>query len=370
MQITIDRTNLDAVAASLPRKGGTMPPLARLTARDGSLTIIASNDATGEAMRFRRACVVGKPGEAVVDASLLVEAIRSAGDTLTITAEARRLVLTWGRSRHAIPLVPDLYPREPVTAEGAWTVGAAALVRAIVRTVGYVETGRATAMNGIYVHADPQNPRRAVFVATDRHRLSVASIEALSDVVTGRHTTMPAEVANAIVRMVGKRASTVSIGVASGVVSVAVDDDAASWPALDADFPDFRAIVPRADLALVRHTSPEFIAALKRHTAATSGTPTGTLMVFNGESLKLGTVREDVQAIDEVTAESDHAGTWERGVRAMYLAEAIETVGGDAAIYSGPSAAAPMLLHGADRGEDGYVIVMPMALNAIARGDL
>lgn len=375
MQFTIDRSNLDAVASALPRKAsGTIPPLVRVDASGAEVTITASSDFSGDAYRFKRVCVVAKSGACVVDSSLFVEAVRSAGDTLNIARVGTKLVLTWGKSRHTIPVIEDLFPREPSGDVPGFSLPAQALASALSRTLGYVEATRASALAGIGLTPDPDNGTRGVFAATDRARLSVAIVQANDEVDADPRTLIPADVAQSIVRMIGKRNDVATFSVHHGAVRLAIGDDVATWPGLDGEFPDWRTIVPplKHTPALIHvDDSAPLSSALRRHVSVAAGAAHGTLLVRDGDAVRIGTARDDVSILDSVDVESDHDGAWERGFRAQFVADAIDTVGGGAVtIRSASSGMAPHVVTGADDGADGYVLVMPMRVDQIRRGDL
>lgn len=311
------QTNLAALVSAVPSRNADTE--ATLSVADGHATLSTVTDGGAARARIRRAVDVQRPGDVVVSAAVLRDAVRGLpkGGNVEVRQNAHKLTLYAGGSRTTIPVIPDAPPSwwTPPQPDGAWRFAADPLVSALrrVRPSVAVEDVR-WGFNGLLVQNDNGVAR---FTATDRHRLHTATAAALEVGALPAQTLIPPA---AIVGIEAAAVGEVSLLIEAGAVTLWTGDDVLSWATVDGEFPDWRQVVPGEYPTRIIARAGELSNALKRHI---NGAARVTRAEFSHDALTLTTAHDVVEVADTVAIELDGPVPRDVGMNARYMVEAI-----------------------------------------------
>ncbi|MCB0916002.1 MAG: DNA polymerase III subunit beta [Actinobacteria bacterium] len=308
MKLRVERDALaDAVswtARTLPKMSGTLSGI--LLDATGEILDLSSYD-LDVSSEASLPSVVEEPGRVLVSGKLLADIARALpAAPVTIASDAGRVVLTCGRTRFTLPLLPETdYPPLPELPPEAGKTTGAAFAQAVGQT--FVATSKIDTMAmfmGIRMEIVGED---LTLAATDRYRLAVRELT-WSPAAVGfeREVIVPGkslfDVAKSLsgsefvhLALAADERSDRSLGVVG-------DDRKFTTRLLDGQFPKFRDLLPRDFSSSVRANVAELSDAIKRVALVAERHMPVRLNISEGEiELRVG-ASEETQAVESVEA--------------------------------------------------------------------
>ncbi|GLK71679.1 DNA polymerase III subunit beta [Ancylobacter dichloromethanicus] len=287
MNITLERA---AFLAALQRarhaveRRNTVPILANvlLRASAGRLTLIATDLDIEIEDSLPAECAA--EGETTLPAQTLLDIVKKLPEgtqiKLEVSADKGTAVLRAGRSRFALQtLLPSDFPSLARVEDGvAFDLPGHALADAIERVKFAISTEETRYyLNGIYLHRDPQVADRLRLVATDGHRLSLASltVEGLPDFPG---VIVPRKAVEELSRM-AQAADKAPLALRVSQVKLAATLGKACFTTklIDGTFPDYGRVIPSGNDKVATLQAEELNAAVDR---------VGTVAAERGRAVK------------------------------------------------------------------------------------
>jgi DNA polymerase-3 subunit beta len=309
---------------------------------------------------------VTKPGGLTLPAKALADVVKSlAADAVTIRAQENNFAqVSGGRAEFKIVgLGARDYPQLPALPEVFTPVDAAALGALIDRVAFSVSTDESRYhLSGALLE---QRERGLRMVSTDGHRLSLADVatevrlgrDEAGDILIPRKALLE-------LRRAMDAADQVGLGFTSGHIHARLGDATISARLLEAKFPPYEAVIPKAVHRTVEVERETLAAALKRVGLFSPEKSGGVSMEVREATL---TIRTDSPELGEAREEVDivsvaGAGRIAVGWNARYLGEALAKLDGDRVAFDfGEGPEDPGVLRPLE-GNDCLFVVMPMRL--------
>ena len=213
-------------------------------------------------------------------------------------------------------------------------------------------------LSGIYFEKSGQNSLR--LVATDGHRLSLVE-DFLSGNISLSSGILVSRKAVSELRKILKQGESVQVG-CEGNFFVTVGEDVNLFSRLiDADFPDYRQVIPKSTEFQMELDKNMFLSALKRVCVFSSEKTKSVKITFGKNLITLTSVSPEVGEAREAF-EVDYIGeTREIGFNGKYLMDSLEVVDQDDVSFGFSDELSPTLLKPKDKKN--YVcVVMPMRI--------
>jgi DNA polymerase-3 subunit beta len=238
MKLTIQRADLARVITNVGRvveARNTIPILSNvlLTASTDGLRVTGTDldiVATDTA-----AASVSKPGTVCVNAKLLADIAKKAGGEITLSTDKGQLIVTSGRSRFALGVLPaDDFPSlDGGSYTASFDIDLAALFAPVSFAISTEEVR--FYLNGVFFRSTGTD---SVAVATDGHRLARnkgPSIPEFEGIIVPKKT----------VGLLPK--GTVSVSVSSQKIRIDAGDFIITSKLIDGTFPDYQRVIPTAN---------------------------------------------------------------------------------------------------------------------------
>ncbi|MEZ0095042.1 DNA polymerase III subunit beta [Streptacidiphilus sp. EB129] len=376
MDIRIPRRDLAAAVATAAHALPHRPPVPvmaglRLTASaDGRLEVAGFDYEVST--RATATCSVDQPGQALVSGRLLADITKALPDqTVHITTEASRAVLTCGRSRFTLWLLPiDEFPALPELPGVVGQVDAELWAAAIAQTA--IAAGRddtLPVLTGIRVEVEGD---KVVLAATDRYRFAVR--ELLWKPEQAEHTAVALVPAKTLHETARSLAGAGSVDLAlsagargDGLLGLTGPDLDITTRLLEGEFPKFRALFPTEFTSVATVPTGPFAEAVRRVAlVAERNTPIRLNFTQSGLVIEAGS-GDDAQAVDRLDAdlEGDDISI---AFNPAYLLDGLTAANSPVTQISFVSPTKPALLQGkADQGaeaDDSFkYLIMPVRLS-------
>lgn len=296
---------------------------------------------------------VNVPGRLTVNAKLLGDLAKKATGDVTMTLEAEKFIVKYGRSRFTLQTLPA--EDFPSLTAGAYTaefdIDLAALFAPVAFAISTEETR--WYLNGIYFRggAGAAGGGETVAVATDGHRLAKhvgPVLPAFEGIIVPRKT----------VGLIPKGAVTVSVS--STKISIASGDLVLTSKLIDGTFPDYERVIPTTE-------RNDKVVTVDRDAIMKAADRVATVSSERGRAVKMtiapGSVRLVVNSADAGTAEdeieAEYSGeTLDIGFNAQYVKEVFGTLPAGPVSLALADSGSPALVTG---GADGWTgVLMPM----------
>lgn len=370
MQLTIERSALLKALGhvqSVVERRNTIPILSNvlLTAGRDRLTF-AATDLDMEMVDEAEA-QVNVEGQITAPAHTLYEIVRKLPDgaevSLTYSGEDPRLVISAGRSRFNLPVLPaGDFPVMANEASGArYVLPKEDLARLIDKTRFAVSTEETRYyLNGLYLHtvADGGIPLLRA-VATDGHRLALAETPAPEGAAGGPGVIVPRKTIDQVRRLLDDGAGTVQVQVSAQKIRFEFGEASLTSKVIDGAFPDYLRVIPKGNDKRADIDNTLFAKAVDRVATISAEKSRSVKLAFDNDRVKL-TVRnmEAGQAEEEVEIGYSE-DPFEIGFNARYLLDVAGQIEGEVATFMFADPASPTLvLDPADIGVQ-YVL-MPL----------
>ena len=371
MKLTIDRALLLKALGhvqSVVERRTTIPVLANvlMEARDGSLSFSAT-DLDIEVQEKVGAEVV-QSGATTAPAHLLFDIVRKLPDGVDVElahdAGAERLHIRAGRSRFSLScLARDEFPS---LSEGEFPyqfkVESDVVTKMIDKTRFAISTEETRYyLNGIYLHIrEHDGDRRLCAVATDGHRLAMASEEAPEGSLEIPGVIIPRKAVGELRKLLDdSEEPMVEVSLSESRIRFVFDMVVLSTKLIDGTFPDYERVIP-SDNDRVLKVSPEHFSKAVDRVATVSFEKTRAVkLALSPQKLELSVTSPDAGSASEELEVDYDASPLEIGFNARYLLDINAQLDGSESRFEFKDPASPTVIRSAE--DEGLLFVlMPM----------
>jgi DNA polymerase-3 subunit beta len=371
MEFTIDRSVfLDGVQKTLGivEKKTTMPILNNVlirASRDG-IRIFATDREIGLVADYE--AQVSHEGEVTLSARKLYEMIREIqSGTIHFERNEQYLVtLTAQKAIYKIPGIPaDDYPAVVVSEEiNFFRMRGQVLKEMIVRTAFSMSGDEVRKnLNGVFFESDEETPGLLKAVATDGHRLAMASTYSGDKdfLKLEKGVIIPRKGVIEIRKILDGEAGDILIGVQQGMCVIKTDRTMLKVGLIDADYPDYRRVIPSDKGLVVQFEKEASLHALRRMGVISSDRYSGVIVKLQENKIILNSTNPDVgEANDEIEVVY-HGNELEVGYNVNYLIDAIEAVDEKNVIFEMRPGMKPGMIRPVDN-MNYFSIIMPLRI--------
>ena len=274
-----------------------------------------------------------------------------------------------GYSDRDAPKFPALTPEQTRTAT---TVGASDL-REMLDGVRYAVCKDETRfhLNGVLIEATSARTR---MVATDGHRLTMVERDACMNALDAstrltKGAIIPSKACAVAVRLLAK-APTCELTVTDTHAWVCREGTEIVAKLIDAQFPPYEQVIPRAHVGHVIVDIARLTSALKRSKKICTSTRGATLALASGKLTVSADHPESGTVSHEIPVEHEGCAAWKVGINPAYLLETLDAFDvGDRVVISVNKELDPIVVRTVDdyamldiRSERAIAVVMPMRL--------
>jgi DNA polymerase-3 subunit beta len=356
---------LQAVAGIIERRH-TLPILSNvLLAGDGGRLAFVATDIEIEISAAAAAEAQGADGKSfTVGARKLLDILRALpeGAEVTLAAADKRLQVRSGKSRFQLQtLPPEDFPRLAAP-EGA-TVALELPQKDLKGLLALVQYAMAQQdiryyLNGLLMVVDAGELR---VVATDGHRLAVATKAVAARDVGRQEVILPRKTIIELTKLLGDTADPVTIELSASQARFRFDGVLLASKLVDGKFPDYQRVIPSAHTKQLQMSRQLLGQALQRAAILTSDKFRGVRWVLGDGSLRIScTNTEQEEAQEELDV--DYKGeALDIGFNVQYLLDVLNNLTVDAVQVSLGDANSSALITVPGRDDFKYV-VMPMRI--------
>lgn len=372
VKLRVERDALaDAVswtARTLPKTSGTLSGILL----DAQTEVVALSsydmDVSSEA---EVDAVVEEPGRVLVSGRLLADIARNLpAAPVTMAADAGKVLLTCGRSKFTLPLLPEEdYPPLPEMPPEAGKTSGAVFAQAVGQT--FIATSKSDNLpmfTGIRLEIDGED---LTLAATDRYRLAVRELTWSPEAIGfEREVIVPGRGLNDVAKSLAN-AEFVHLGLAAddrGDRSLGVAGGGRRFTTrlLDGQFPKFRDLLPVEFASQVRADVTELSEAIKRVKLVAERNMPVRLTITDGEiELRVGTA-DETQAVEAIEATLEGTGMT-IAFNPDFLLDGLHALGTSTAVIrynepTKPSVIAGAAEPGAEPSPDYRYLLMPVKI--------
>jgi DNA polymerase-3 subunit beta len=364
MEVALDR---DAFLKGLqmvhnivePRQ--TIPILANvLLEADGETVRVTATDLEVGARVSIPARVAGK-GAITVSARKLAEIVKelpAAMLTFKVGDNAAVTLRCAGVSYRLVGMAPDDFPAVVPAAPPAWlTIEAKTLREMLAQTVFAVSHDESRfALNGVLFQLHPKEVR---FVATDGHRLAVAT-RGVGHGLSGVTGIVPRKAVTEILRVIGA-GEDVQIAITENQFVMQMPNFVMTTRLIEGQFPNWEAVVPRSHPGRLAIKRPAIVAALRRVSVMAEERNRPVRFTLVPGKLTLTAAHQELGEAEE-SLEVDYTGAEVSiGFNSRYVLDALAPMETDDVVFEFKDALSPGVLKSAE--DEGYCcVIMPMRI--------
>lgn len=218
-------------------------------------------------------------------------------------------------------------------------------------------------LNGIFFDMDQDHAGVLKAVATDGHRLSMVSVYSGDKdfLKLEKGIIIPRKGVSEIRKLLESESGDIFIGVHHGTCVLKTDHTMLKVSLIDADYPDYRRVIPSEKGTEVRFEKDIALHALRRMNVISSERYSGVIIKLTEGKMILNSTNPDVgEANDEIEV-SCPAGELEVGYNVNYLIDAIEAVDEKNIVFEIGSGMKPGVIRPADNDKF-FCIIMPLRI--------
>jgi DNA polymerase-3 subunit beta len=371
MKFTVQRnTFLEGIqkTLSIVEKKTTMPILNNILLRTGNnmITIVATDREIGLVADY--GAEILEEGQVTVSARKLYEMIREIqGDSVQFEAnESHRVTVTCQKIIYKIPgLSADDFPS---VIDDRTDVNFSSMqgkfIEGLIRKTSFAMSGDEMRknLNGVLVETlDDGGKNTLRMIATDGHRLAIASADigeaALFKLEKG--IIIPRKGLNEIKRLIEDAPEEIFVGIRQGMCIVKTDSTMLRVSLVDAEYPDYRRVMPAEKGIVVQFEKDAILHALRRMSVISSERYSGVIIALSEGKMVLESTNPDVGEAKEEIEIAYHEKDISIGYNVKYLIDAMEVIDDETVVFEIGVGMKPGVIKSAHNDE--YVcIVMPL----------
>jgi len=343
MEFTIQRSELLAglyLTQGIVERRTTVPILSNVLIQSEPQGVVVA--ATDQEVTVRRLCeaTVKQKGMLTTSARKLYEMVREfpEGQIKLRSLDSGWIEISMERARFRLV---GLDPREfPTTAKGADTaassplrISSTVLAEMIERTV-FAMTPDETRTNLHGVYFEGVGPGLLRLAATDGHRLALVTRAVEGDTLE-KGVLLPRKAVMELRKVLECDEEMVDFRVEGGVAHAWRGPVQLTMRLAEAEFPDYRQVVPAKSERVATLAVGDFLSALRRIAVVSSERTRGVKMQLEAHRLELSSINPDVgEGTEEI--ETDYEGeSLSIGFNARYLIDALSLLAGEERIEIG-----------------------------------
>jgi DNA polymerase III subunit beta len=355
---------------SIVEKKTTMPILNNvlIKAEKNKITIIATDREIGLVADYDAEIL--NNGDVTVSARKLYEMIREiGGDTIQFEAnESHRVTVTSQKIIYKIPGLPaDDFPSvaDDRSELNFYKIKGELLERLIHKTSFAMSADEMRKnLNGVFFETiDEGGKNKLRMIATDGHRLAMANVdtEGIPFLRLEKGIIIPRKGLAEIRRLIENAPEEILVGVRQGMCVISTDSTTLRVSLVDADYPDYKRVIPTEKGVLVQFDKDAILHALKRMSVISSERYSGVIIKLENGRMVLESANPDVgEAKDEIEVDY-HDKEFSVGYNVRYLIDAIEVIAEKTVIFEIGAGMKPGVIRPAESDE--YLcIVMPLKI--------
>jgi DNA polymerase-3 subunit beta len=360
---------LSRVSGFVDKKGGNSSILSsvllqadstglRYTGTDKTLTVLGQVAAT-----------VSRPGEAAVDASNLLTIVKAiSGDTVHCTSvDGQRLEVRAGASTFRLTSQPggEFPVTPPLDQSRSLRIAPDALARILDQTLFSVAgDDNRYGLNGAHFEqvtaADGSTMLRVV--ATDGNRLSWSQAPFTGELAIGRKSLVPRKGLVEVRRLLEGVKSDVEIAFGERAAVVRLDDCTIHMRLLEADFPDYRQVLPNAFKRKAVVTRVELSEALKRVLIFAQDSSRSVKFACAEDTITLSSRKLDAGESKEEVRMDLQGEPITMGFNGRFLQEVLSVISSERVLLELGDTLSPCIVKSTDSA-DALFVVMPVRLD-------
>ena len=379
MNFSVERDQLEGMLArvqGVAERRHAMPILSHLlltAAKKGEpgggpgITVVASD--LEIVIRCTQPLDVGEGGSIALPAKKLfdIAKVLPKGPVTVSEKEGTSVELSAGRGHFRLAGLPrQEFPEMPEKPKGTAVPIDSDVYRRLVDRVAPFATGDETRYNlsGILLEKREEGGKAMLrMVATDGHRLAVADGEVpeIGGLIGERKVLVPRKGLLEIRKLADSGPGSLSLSASEKFLFAGKGDTEIWVRLLDADFPDYRQVIPKENKLLASVPREAFLGVLKRVSVMAPEKINSVKLFFSGKQLEVSTISPDLgEARDLLPVEYD-GGPVKIGFNGRYLQDAINGISEDTVGFEMKDEVSQVILR-APKDPSYLAIIMPMRI--------
>lgn len=338
-----------------------------IKAGDGTVRIVATDREIGLVADYEAQILSG--GEITLNAKKLHEMVREMdGDTVLFrTTENNQAHIVSGKAEYRIPgISAEDFPEVRREEDVPFFTLPSKFLRNMVRKTFYAASTdeNRTSLNGAFFKKEG---RTLEMVATDGHRLALVRQEIpdgrgeADDGIVVEGVIIPRKGLNEIRKMVEDGTGSVDMGIRNHVCVIRKQDSMLRVSLVDAQYPDYRRVIPADTGVAVRVEKKKIMQSLRRMAVMSTEHYSGVIITLREGIMKLNSTNPDLGEANEEIEIDFRDGTFSVGYNIRYLIEGIESIDDDEISFEMRSKGGPGVIRIPD-DDTCLGIVMPIKI--------
>ena len=305
-------------------------------------------------------------GEITISAKKLYEMIREIqGETIHFIKSNNVVKVTCQRAVYKVPGLPaDDFPAITDDSDIKLHVLKGSVIKDLIAKTSFAMAADEMRknLNGVFLETITEGDKHIWrMVATDGHRLAMA--KHVTDEQTpdfGKGIIVPRKGLMEIKKIIDEN-DNIGVGIQKGMLIFKTDGTVLKVSLVDADYPDYRRVIPAEKGLEILLQKENFLHALKRMNVVSSERYSGVILSFSEGKLTLNSTNLDV---GEATEEIDIVYKGEDvdvGFNVNYLIDAISVINNENILFEVGMGLKPSVVKPAE-GDSSLCIVMPLKI--------
>jgi len=309
---------------------------------------------------------ISEEGQITISAKKMYEMIREIqGDLINFTQKNNIVKISSNRAFYKIPGLPaEDFPSISDDNDLNLNKMKGSIIKDLINKTSFAMATDETRknLNGVLLEEGMDGVNYLLrMVATDGHRLSMAKGMTSGHVLkSGKGIIIPRKGLMEIKKIIDENED-VNIGLSKNMFVVQTENTFLKVSLVDADYPDYKKVIPTEKGIKVDLNKEDFLHALRRMSVVSSERYGGVILSFSKNKLTLNSTNLDVgEATEEIDIDYD-GDTMDSGFNVTYLIDAISVVNKDQIVFEVGVGLKPSVIKQAE--DDNYLcIIMPLKI--------
>jgi DNA polymerase-3 subunit beta len=327
----------------------------KIFATDREISLISNYDAK-----------IIEEGEITLSAKKLFEMVKEIqGEIIHVTKTNNVVKVTCERAVYKIQGLPaDDFPSMTDDQEYSFCNIPGSVLKDLISKTSFAMANDETRknLNGVLLELFLDNERQVWrMVATDGHRLALAkgtTVELCPDLVKG--IIIPRKGLSEVKKILDENAN-IGIGLHKNMLIIKTENTILKVSLVDADYPDYKRVIPLEKGISVKLEKEPFLHALRRMNVVSSERYSGVIVSFSNNKMILNSTNLDVgEATEEI--DIDYSGEdIDVGFNVIYVMDAVSVIPGDYIMFEFGEGLKPTVIKPTE-GDNCLCIVMPLKI--------